>query len=232
MNRPESIRLDLHLHTRASWDCLSDPEAILQRATSRGIHRVAVTDHNRLDLALALHKKYPEVVIPGEEVRTAEGIDLIGLFIETEIPKGTPAEEACRLIRGENGIIYLPHPYAPGKGQSGRHAEAVAPLVDVVEVFNARLHPGRLNKPALELARSHGKLQGAGSDAHTVGEVGGGWVEVPWHENNPQGLLHALERGRTGGTTTPYWVHLASTWAKIRKMLPGGGPRPRTDRRP
>lgn len=222
MSEDPLVRLDLHLHTRASWDCLSDPEAILERARERGIHRLAMTDHNLLELSLAMHQKHPETVIPGEEVRTREGIDLIGLYISNEIPRGTPAEEACERIRDDGGIIYLPHPYAPGKGQSGRHAEALASRVDVVEVFNARLHPGRLNEPALELARTHGKLHGAGSDAHTVGEVGGGWVEVPIHENRPEALLHALSQGRVGGKTTPYWVHLASTWAKVRKVLPGG----------
>ena len=219
----KQIRLDLHLHTRASWDCLSDPEAILRRARDRGVERVAMTDHNRLDLALEMFRAFPEAVIPGEEVRTEEGIDLIGLYIRTEIPKGTSAEEACRLIREDGGIIYLPHPFARGKGGSGRYAKSLAPLVDVIEVFNARLHPGHLNQPALELALSSGKLQGAGSDAHTVGEVGGGWVEVPAHENRPDALLSALARGRVGGTTTPYWVHLASTWAKLRKAFPGAG---------
>ncbi len=221
MTATGTIRLDLHLHSRASWDCLSDPEAILEQAWARRVHRVAITDHNLLDLSLEMHRRYPDRVIPGEEVRTAEGMDLIGLFIRTGIPKGTPAREACRRIRDEGGIIYLPHPYAPGKGASGRHAGALAPVVDVVEVFNARLHPGRLNEPALTLARTHGKLQGAGSDAHTVGEVGGGWVDVPPHENTPEALLAALAHGQVGGRTTPYRVHLASTWAKLRKKLPG-----------
>ena len=215
------IRLDLHLHTRASWDCLSDPLAILDRARDRGLARVAVTDHNRLGLALEMFEAFPEAVIPGEEVRTAEGIDLIGLYIRKEIPKGIGAADACRRIRDDGGIVYLPHPFARGKGGSGRYATALAPLVDVVEVFNARLHPGRLNQPALELAVTEEKLKGAGSDAHTVGEVGGGWVEVPAHENRPDALLAALAHGRVGGKTTPYWVHMASTWAKVRKALPG-----------
>jgi predicted metal-dependent phosphoesterase TrpH len=219
MSRPPSIRLDLHLHTHASWDCLSNPEAILEKALERGIHRVAMTDHNLLALSLEMHEKYPDRVIPGEEVRTQEGMDLIGLFIKRELPKGTPAREACRMIREDGGVIYLPHPYAPGKGASGRFAEEMAPLVDVVEVFNARLHPGRLNAPALDLALAQEKLQGAGSDAHMIREVGGGWVEVPHHENTPQGLLGALAHGRVGGTTSPSWVHVASTWAKLHKKL-------------
>jgi len=215
------IRLDLHLHSRASWDCLSDPETLLVRAREQGIHRIAITDHNRLDLALEMHSRHPDQVIPGEEVRTREGIDVIGLYLRREIPEGTPAREACHRIRDEGGIVYLPHPFARGKGGSGRYAEALAPLVDVVEVFNARLHPGRLNEPAERLARSHGRLRGAGSDAHTPGELGGAWVEVPPHENNPEALLAALASGRVQGRTAPVWVHLASTWAKAHKALLG-----------
>jgi len=217
-----SIRLDLHNHTRGSWDCLSDPEALLDRAEARGIHRIAVTDHNRLDVALEMYGKHPDRVIPGEEVKTAEGIDLIGLFLGKTIPKGTGAEEACRLIREQGGIVYLPHPFASGKGGSGRFAEVLAPLADVVEVFNARLHPGRLNDAAALLAERHGKLRGAGSDSHTLGEVGRAWVEVPPHENTPEGLLKALGEAIVQGRTAPVWVHLASTWAKLRKAIPGG----------
>jgi predicted metal-dependent phosphoesterase TrpH len=214
------IRVDLHNHTSESFDCLSDPHELLERAKEKGLHRIAITDHNRLGVALEMHGSFPDRVIPGEEIKTREGFDLIGLFIREEIPKGTGAEEACGLIRDQGGIVYLPHPYAPGKGNSGRHAEAIAPLVDVVEVFNARLHPGKWNQPAGDLARSHGKLGGAGSDAHSLGEVGGAWVEVPRHENRPEELLKALAHGVIHGSTAPWHVHLASTWAKVRKTLP------------
>ncbi len=218
---PSILRLDLHLHTRASWDCLSDPEAVLARARERGLARIAITDHDRLDLALEMHRRHPGEIIPGEEVRTREGVDLIGLYLRREIPGGTPAREVCARIREDGGIVYLPHPFAPGKGGSGRLAHELAPLVDIVEVFNARLHPGRLNDPARALARTHGKLEGGGSDAHTVGEVGRAWVEVPHHENRPEGLLAALREGRVEGRTSPLRVHLASNWAKVRRALPG-----------
>jgi dephospho-CoA kinase len=215
------MRLDLHMHTRGSWDCLSDPEAVLAQARARGVERIAITDHNEVDVALEMAARHPDHVIPGEEVKTAEGIDVIGLYLHERIPKGTPAEETCRWIRAQGGIPYLPHPYARGKGGGGRYADVLAPLCDVVEVFNARLHPGRLNDPAPDLALRHGALRGAGSDAHTVGEVAGAWVEVPCHPNTPEALRTALARGRVHGATSPNWVHLASTWAKMRKKLPG-----------
>ena len=126
------LRLDLHNHSWGSWDCLTDPEALLAAARARGVDRIGITDHNRLDVALEMYEKYPDQVIPGEEVKTKEGIDLIGFFIQNEIPKGTEALEVCHRVREEGGIIYLPHPYAPGKGGGGRFAEELAPRVDVV----------------------------------------------------------------------------------------------------
>jgi dephospho-CoA kinase len=220
---PGRIRLDLHLHTRGSWDCLSDPERVLARARECGVERIAITDHNEVAVALDMAARYPDRVIPGEEVKTAEGIDVIGLYLSERIPKGTPARETCARIQAQGGIAYLPHPYASGKGGSGRYADELAALCEVVEVFNARLHPGRLNDAAPDLAVRHGALRGAGSDAHTVGEVAGAWVEVPDHPNTPAGLRSALARGRVHGRTSSNLVHLASTWAKVRKKLPGGG---------
>jgi len=216
-----TVTLDLHLHTSGSRDCVSDPGAVLERARSRGLDRIAITDHDRLAVALRMAEEFPDRIIPGEEVKTAEGIDVIGLYLAHEIPKGTPARETIERVRDQGGIPYLPHPYAGGKGAGGRYAEELAPLVDVVEVFNARLHPGRLNAPADDLARRHGRLRGAGSDAHTLGELGGARVVVPPHPNTPDGLRRALAGGVVNGTTASRLVHLASTWAKVRKRLPG-----------
>lgn len=223
MKAPEGrMRLDLHLHTRASWDCLSDPERVLERALTRGLDRIAITDHDRIEVALEMAARHPEHVIAGEEVKTAEGFDVIGLYLREEIPKGTPAREVCRRIRAQGGIVYLPHPYAPGKGRSGRFAEGLAPEVDVVEVFNARLRPASRNRRAQELAARHRLPAGAGSDAHTVGEVGSTWVEVSRHPNRPEALLEALGRARIRGRKAPLRVFLASNWAKVRTRVGGG----------
>lgn len=216
-----TMALDLHLHTAGSWDCLSDPHAVLERALARGLDRIAMTDHNKLGVALRMAEEFPDRIIPGEEVKTGEGIDVIGLYLSEEIPKGTPARETVELIRAQGGIPYLPHAYAGGKGGGGKYAEELAPLMDVVEVFNARLHPGRLNAPAHDLALRHGRLHGVGSDAHTLGELGGARIHVPVHANRPHALLKALARGRVEGRTASNLVHLASTWAKVRKRLPG-----------
>ena len=221
-----SLRIDFHMHSWGSYDCLSHPEAVLAAARSRGVERIALTDHDRLDVAIAMFERYPDDVIPAEEVRTAEGIDVIGLYLHTAIPRGTPARAVCERVREQGGLVYLPHPYAGGKGGGGRLAEALAPHVDVIEVFNGRLHDPRLNALASDLAERHGLARGAGSDAHTVHEVGRSWVELPLHPNRAVALMEALGRGRINGTTSSRWVHLASTWAKMRHHMPGSpGPR-------
>jgi dephospho-CoA kinase len=217
----DEMRMDLHLHTAGSWDCLSDPEAVLERALALGYDRIAITDHNALRVALRMAEAHPDRIVPGEEVKTAEGIDVIGLYLTEEIPKGTPARETIEQIRMQGGIPYLPHPYAGGKGGGGRLAEVLGPLCDVIEVFNARLHDPVENERAEEFVVRHGKLRGAGSDAHTVGELGAAWVDLPRHPNDAASLLAALAMARPSGTESSRLVHLASTWAKLRRKLPG-----------
>lgn len=214
-----SLRIDLHLHTDGSRDCLSDPEEVLERALELGYGRIAITDHDRVHVARRMAEAHPDLVIPGEEIKTAEGVDIIGLYLRDEIPKGTPSEETIGQIREQGGIPYLPHPYARGKGGGGAYADRLAPLCDVVEVFNARLHAQSLNEQAVDLAIRHGTLRGAGSDAHTVAEVGNAFVDLPDHPNRPDALRAALAQGRTGGHEASRLVHLASTWAKVRKRL-------------
>ena len=216
-----SIRIDMHLHTAGSWDCVSDPERVLETALERGYTRIAITDHNRLHVALRMAEAHPDQIIPGEEVKTAEGIDVIGLYLSEEIPKGTPADETIERIRAQGGIPYLPHPYAAGKGGGGAFAERIGPLCDVIEVFNARLHSAAMNERAQDLATRLGKMRGAGSDAHTVHEIGNAWVDLPPHPNRPKALLTALAAARPGGREASRLVHLASTWAKVRKTIPG-----------
>ncbi len=228
IGREGRFRVDFHVHTWGSWDSLSDPARLLARARAKGLHRIAITDHNVLEVALEWADREPDRVIPGEEVRTREGIDVIALYLSERIPKGTPAEEVCNEVHRQGGIVYLPHPYARGKGGSGRLAEALAPLVDVVEVFNARLRSEERNRQGLDLAERHGLPRGAGSDAHTLGEIGNAWVELPRHPNRPRALLDAVRQGVVGGGGASPLAFASSNLAKVYKRLRGqrSGPRP------
>jgi predicted metal-dependent phosphoesterase TrpH len=213
------MRVDMHIHTRQSFDCLSDPIAVLETAIARGLDRICVTDHNEIETALWMKERYPDRIIVGEEVKTAEGVDIIGLYLQAHIPKGTAAAETCDRIHDQGGLVYVPHPFARGKGGGGRILPSIEKRIDVMEGFNARLHDAVLNERATRWAKNAGLPLGAGSDAHTLREVGRAYVTVPPFDDSARSLLDALRRGVVHGDTSSRTVHLASTWAKVQKRL-------------
>jgi hypothetical protein len=213
------MRVDMHLHTSRSFDCLNDPLALMNAARARGIDVVCITDHNEIATALALQERFPERVIVGEEVKTAEGVDVIGLFIRQLIPRHTPARRTCELIREQGGIVYVPHPFAAGKGGGGRILEQIADQIEIVEAFNARLHNAALNQRALEWARARALPVGAGSDAHTLAEVGRAFVELPDCDLNAGAFRAAIRSATIHGRVSSRFVHVASSYAKVHKQL-------------
>ncbi|HEX7239991.1 MAG TPA: PHP domain-containing protein [Longimicrobiaceae bacterium] len=214
------LRLDMHSHSYASYDCLCPPEAILATARARGIDRLVVTDHNEIGGAQELHRLDPERILVGEEVKTAEGADIIGILLTERIPKGTPARETCERIRAQGGVVYVPHPFDTRRAGAGAFLDRIADLVDVVEAHNARTWSPALNLRGEEWALANGKLLGAGSDSHSLGEMGRGWVEVPPFEPTREGLLEALRAGWVmGRARSSPLVSFHSTWAKVRKRL-------------
>ena len=213
------MRVDMHIHTDRSFDCASDPVAVLETAIARGLDRICITDHNEIETALWMKERYPERVIVGEEVRTAEGVDIIGLFLRERIPARTPAVETCERIHAQGGIVYVPHPFARGKGGNGRILSMIKKRIDAMEGFNARLHDPVLNERATMWAKNAGVPVGAGSDAHTLREIGRAWVTVPAFENEPRAFLAALRRATVHGKASSRLVHLASLFARMRKRL-------------
>src|SRR5678809_299104 len=63
--------IDLHCHTRGSFDCLSAPKDVVKAAASRGLTHLAITDHDRIDAALEARDLAPPglTIIIGEEVK-------------------------------------------------------------------------------------------------------------------------------------------------------------------
>src|SRR5207247_782616 len=175
--------VDLHCHTSASFDSLSRPEAVVRAAAARGLTHLAITDHERIDGALAARAAAPPelAVIIGEEIRTAGG-DMIGLFLDEAIPAGLSASETARRIREQGGLVGLPHPFDRFRSSTGRRSSAadldeLVGLIDYVEVFNARLI-GRGNQRAAEFAAARGLPGAAVSDAHTILEVAVSYTAV------------------------------------------------------
>jgi hypothetical protein len=98
------VRADLHCHTRASFDGVADPAALVALAATRGLTHVAITDHDTLDGAFRAAEAAPAgiTVLIGCEVSTRDG-DLILIHLRTPIPRGLSAREAIDAGRSRWG---------------------------------------------------------------------------------------------------------------------------------
>ncbi|HEY7398534.1 MAG TPA: glycosyltransferase [Gaiellaceae bacterium] len=176
------IVADLHMHTSWSHDCSTDPAELVDHAEAQGLGAIAVTDHNVFGGALeaADYAAGRElIVIPGEEVKTDGQGEVIGLFLEREIPRGLGFAETVAAIREQGGLVYVPHPFdrlhaIPDPRTLHRHLADI----DVLEVYNARLLLEAYNDEALRFARKYNLTMGAGSDAHVLQGVGTGALRM------------------------------------------------------
>lgn len=176
------ILTDLHMHTSWSFDCAVEPTDLVAHAESEGLGAIAVTDHNVFGGALATVDAAADrdlIVIPGEEIKTDNQGEVIGLFLEREIPRGMPFADTIAAIKEQGGLVYVPHPFdrmhtVPSPATLQRHLADI----DLFEVYNARLLWDAHNDEALRFARKYDLAMGAGSDAHVLQGVGTGAVRM------------------------------------------------------
>lgn len=224
---PERSLVDLHCHTSASFDSLSKPAHVVRVAAERGLTHLAITDHDRIDGALAARAAAPAglSVIVGQEVRTSTG-DLIALFIEKPIPPGLPPAEAAARIRGQGGAVGLAHPYDRFRAGAGRpgwedELERLLPLLDYVETWNSRLMLGDGNRRAAELAQAHALPGAAVSDAHTLLEVGVSYTIIDGHLGDAADLRTGLVGARMVTSRGSRLVRMGMPFAKVIQRLRG-----------
>jgi hypothetical protein len=197
--------LDLHAHTRWSFDAALDPARVVRVARSRGLDAIAITDHGEIEGAReAARAAGGEIlVIVGEEIDTEAG-DILGLFLREKIEAKDPLE-AIRAIHDQGGIAVLPHPFTKTLSVE----ERVARALDACEGFNARhsravpAAGGTGDERVSAFARAYDLSLTAGSDAHAYREIGRARTVVPATtlEEARQAILRgetALEGRRSG----------------------------------
>ena len=220
---------DLHTHSRASFDSLASPAALVRAAARHGLTHLAITDHDRIDGALeARHRAAgiaPELtVIIGEEVRTADG-DLICLFLDEPIPPGLPADETIARARAQGALVGVPHPFDRFRGSLLRDArlERLAGAVDWIETHNARVALGKGNQLAAEFALEHGLPGIAVSDAHSSFEVGVAYTALDGNPSTAAGLLAALPTAELVTGRASIYIRLLTPLAKVVQRARGNG---------
>ncbi|MFW9965450.1 MAG: PHP domain-containing protein, partial [Candidatus Sifarchaeia archaeon] len=161
---------DVHIHTHHSYDSLLAPQKLVRSAYRVGLSAIVVTDHNTTrggfySITAAKNSGLDLAVFVGAEIKTEYG-DVIGLFLNDEI-KSRTYHDVIDEILAQDGIVYLPHPFASYSSVKDMDLSRI----QVLEAYNGRNNL-RQNRESLELARKLGIPILGGSDAHLQHEVG------------------------------------------------------------
>ena len=220
-NQKELVTAEFHCHTVYSLDSSNRVDALIRAARERGIQRLAITDHNTIEGALRAKASAPDLVVVGEEVLTERG-ELIAYYVKEEVPKGLTVDETLRRFKAQGAFISIPHPFDLWRhGWPLEELLELLPEVDALEVFNARCMRKVQNDKVLALAREHGKIMTAGSDAHSLVELGLAVVRLPAF-NNADELRAALADAEISGRMLSVMDHLkASALIGLSKFIPG-----------
>jgi len=215
------LKADLHIHTKYSSDCNTPLEKIIKRCLEIGINCIAVADHGTAKGALEMQNLAPFKVVVAEEILTPYG-EIMGMFLKETIPSGLSVEQTISQIRTQGGLVCVPHPFdifRPSALDSGI-IEEIAGQIDIVEVFNSRAPLPQTSTKAQIFADKYGIAKSAGSDAHTLGEIGNAYVEMPEFDGRDD-FLQALRAGKVVGHGTTPLIHFVTAWEKLKRKLKG-----------
>jgi predicted metal-dependent phosphoesterase TrpH len=199
-------RADLHIHTLASDGTSSVPEILAHVAAVGQLDIIAITDHERIDAALAARHMAEDLglgfqVIVGEEVTTRGG-HLLGLFLERPVPALKPLRWSIEAIHDQGGFAIPAHPLVPFwlcaqasmlRGLLESDHPAVRP--DTIETFNPTALGRVRHRAVVAFADEHGLARVGNSDAHVAAAIGQGSTSFPGR--TPEDLRRAIETRET-----------------------------------
>ena len=222
----EIWNVELHSHTLWSKDCIVPFEHIIALCEQRKIDRIAITDHNTADGALAFQQIAPDLVIVGEEIMTNKG-ELLGYFLKESIPPGLTPNETIKRLRDQGAVISVSHPFDRLRKGAWEEEDLLQIIdqVDAIEIFNSRCLYKQDNARSVEFAREHRLIGTVGSDAHSRLEYGQALMHMQPFEGASDFLasLHASQGNAKLNYSHPI-VHVHSKTAKWSRKL---GFRPR-----
>jgi predicted metal-dependent phosphoesterase TrpH len=217
------MKLDLHVHTKYSPDCMNPPWLIMKMLRKRKLDGLAVMDHNITRGWKSMQeaaRKSGLLLILGEEIKVYhEGKlsgEVIGLFLNEEIKRGEPGEVIDR-VRQQDGIVVIAHPFDSRKGF--RNLDSFTGKIDAVEAFNSRLPSSVINDVAFRFAERTGVGMTGGSDAHIPIEVGLAYTVADCYDL--EGFRKALKKRETrffGRMVFPA-MHFASVLALVPRKV-------------
>jgi predicted metal-dependent phosphoesterase TrpH len=194
-------RADLHIHTLASDGTSGVAEILDHVEANTELDLIAITDHERIDAAVAARSMARDrglrfEVIVGEEVTTLGG-HLLALYIEQPIKPLRPLGATIAAVHDAGGIAIPAHPLVPyplcAQGFVLRRLLANSDPrfhPDGIEAFNPTTFGRPFHRRVLRFANEHGLARVGNSDAHEAASVGMGWTSFPGQ--TPDDLRRAI----------------------------------------
>ena len=172
------IRLETHCHTRYSKDSLLLHSLLYMKCRLCHIDAIAICEHNNILGALkfkeyCLKRKNKVFVIVGEEIMTSSG-EVIGLYLNEEIPAGLSCDETIDRIINQGGVVYVPHPYDEKRAKTVLDEDCIrlnSHRIDCIECYNGRNVDENYGVQQTRIANKYGLVKVVGSDAHTLMEI-------------------------------------------------------------
>jgi predicted metal-dependent phosphoesterase TrpH len=215
------LKIDLHVHTRYSYDAYITPDELVRFARRRALDGVAITDHSTVAGLPEFGRIRDLLVIPGVEVATAQG-HVLALNVDTVMPEGLGFAETVEAIHDAAGVAVLAHPTAFFKGVADTDG---CDVFDGIEVINASAIPFfysvRKNR---ELAARLDLPQTGGSDAHCAPELGTAYSLID-AARDVDAVVQAIVRGAVEpyGRAIPWRLRLTREYLSLRKRWGGRG---------
>ncbi|MEO6207458.1 MAG: PHP-associated domain-containing protein, partial [Candidatus Limnocylindrales bacterium] len=178
-----------HIHTLASDGTASIVDILRHVEAQTTLDVIAITDHERIDAALAARSIAMDQglrfeVVVGEEITTRGG-HLIGLYLSTPVPPLRSLRESIARIHDQGGIAIPAHPLFPfpmcASGAALRRLTADPDprfRPDALEAFNPTTF-GRPHARVVALAQELGLAVIGNSDAHALPAIGQGHTSFP-----------------------------------------------------
>lgn len=193
------LKLDLHIHSQYSEDGAGAPQEIIKQLQKRGLHGMAIIDHNTVEGGLKALKAAPKdfIVIPGVEISTNDG-HIIGLDLKDNIPRELSAEETIEKILELGGIPIVPHLFRSMSGIKEEKLRQVIDKIPALEVFNSCSVP-QSNLKVTKLAKKLNLGGTGGSDSHNPKYVGYGYTTVDTTNYSVDSVISEIKKKKTWG---------------------------------
>lgn len=219
-------KADIHIHTTCS-DGLMTPEAVVEyAATATDLKVIAIADHDTIEGAVVARRYWRRYrrdfghldIIVASEITSRDG-DVLGLFLDDDVPAGMSAAETVAAIHAQGGLAIAVHPYSfllPTIVTGVKGLVNVLPF-DGVEVRNGTPTEFLSNYLAQWFNRRRRALpETGGSDAHYLPTVGQTFTLFPGH--TAADFRRALQAGKVQAGGQVYSI-LTLARVAVRSLL-------------